>query len=84
MRAVATWISYLLYFAISLLVVTLVLIAGMPMLQRAKDVSIITSAKNQLQEMAEATFDVSKAGPGSTTEFSFKVDEGFLVIDPIV
>ena len=82
MKAIATWISYLLYFVISLLVVTLVLVAGMPMLQRAKDVSIITSAKNQLQKMAEATFDVSKAGPESTTEFSFKVDEGFLVVDP--
>jgi len=82
MKAVATWISYLLYLAVSILVVTLVLVAGMPMLERAKDVSIVTSAKNQLQKIAEATFDVSKAGPGSTTEFQFKVDEGFLFVDP--
>ncbi|MCW1296055.1 MAG: hypothetical protein OH319_00015 [Candidatus Parvarchaeota archaeon] len=52
------------------------------MLTRAKDISIISSSKNQLQEMAAAIYDISKAGPGSATTISFKVDEGFLVLDP--
>jgi hypothetical protein len=82
MKAVATWISYIMYFAISLVVTSLVLNFGLPMLTRAKDVSIISSSKNQLQDMAAAVYDISKAGPGSATTISFKVDEGFLVLDP--
>ncbi|MCW1301181.1 MAG: hypothetical protein QW507_02745 [Candidatus Nanoarchaeia archaeon] len=80
MRALAVWISYLLYFAVSVVVIGLVLAAGIPMITRAREVAIVTSAKNQLQKMAEAIVSVSGSAAGTAAEYSFKVDEGILTI----
>lgn len=80
MKALAVWISYLLYFAVSVVVIGLVLAAGIPMITRAREVAIITSAKNQLQKMAEAIVSVSGSAAGTAAEYSFKVDEGILTV----
>lgn len=82
MKRGAIWISAVLYIALGIIVITLVLTAGMPLIEKMKDQNIFSQTKKLMYVIDENIRDVVNEGPGSKRYLSpLEINEGELIID---
>ena len=76
------WISAVLYMALGVIVLTIILAAGVPMIQKMKDKNVFAQTKSLFFTLDQNIKDVSTEGPGSKRYLSpFDVKAGSLDVD---
>lgn len=76
------WISAVLYMALGVIVLTIVLAAGVPMIQKMKDKNSFSQAKSVFYTVNENMKNVINEGPGSRRYMSpFEIKSGEFDID---
>ncbi len=75
------WISAILYMALGIVLLTIVLAAGLPAIQKMKDSYTVRQTKNLMIELDGTIRDVFHEGPGSKRTVSLKIGRGDFVID---
>jgi hypothetical protein len=76
------WISAVLYIAIGVVVISLLLTAMVPLIEKMKDRNTVVQTKELLITVDETIKTVSKEGPGSQRGLSpFSIKAGQIVID---
>ena len=77
------WISAVLYLGLGLLVITLILSAGMPLVDKLKDKNVISQTKTLLFAVDENIRAVTSEGPGSRRLLSpFDIGKGEIYVEP--
>ncbi len=78
------WISAILYFALAIIILSLVLAAGVPLVNQLKDRNTVAETKNILFTIDEAIQIVVREGPGSQRELSpLSLTAGQLFIEEV-
>ncbi|MEA3378755.1 MAG: hypothetical protein U9Q69_03885 [Nanoarchaeota archaeon] len=76
------WISAVLYLALGVIVLTIVLSAGVPLIQKMKDKNIVTQTKNIFFTLDENVKAVVNEGPGARRYLSpFEIKAGDFYVD---
>jgi len=76
------WISAVLYLGLGVLALTLILAAGMPLVQKLQDRNVITQTKNLMSTVDENIRAVTNEGPGSRRFLDpFEVRQGDLYVE---
>ena len=75
------WISAVLYFLIATVIITIMLEAGMPLVDQMKDKSIFSQTKNQFIEISQQIRDISAEGEGSKRIIPIQIKKGELSVD---
>lgn len=75
------WISAALYLVISVVVVTIVLSAGLPMLDNIRDKNAFEDAKKSLLVLDQHITEVANEGPGSQRVVPLEIKKGTLSLD---
>lgn len=77
------WVSAVLYIALGVVAITLVLSAGIPLINKMKDRSTVLEAKELMSALDTAINDVRREGSGSKRALSpVIIKGGSLLIDP--
>lgn len=84
MKHAQLWISTVLYVALGIVTITIVLSAGIPLVNKIRDRNVIAQTKNLMVSVDENIKIVSNEGPGSKRFISpINIDRGNLVFDDI-
>jgi len=75
------WISAILYFGIGIVVITILLAAGLPVINKLRDKNIIIQSKQVMHTLDENIREVIREGPGSQRVVSVNIKKGSFVID---
>lgn len=75
------WISAVLYIALGIILITLILSAGLPLIDKMKDRNTISQTKTLMYSIDTNIKQVTKEGPGSKRYLTIAVDEGQLNIE---
>ena len=76
------WISAVLYMALGIIAISLILTAGLPLIEKAKDRNTVIQTKNLMFTLDEKIKTVANEGPGSQRELNpFIINSGKLIID---
>ncbi len=76
------WVSAVLYIAVGVIVLSLILSAGIPLINKMKDRNTILETKKLLFTLDETLRTVANEGPGSQRELTpFNINTGKLYID---
>ena len=59
------WISAILYFGIGIVVITIILAAGLPVINRLRDKNVIIQTKQVMHTIDDNIREVIREGPGS-------------------
>jgi len=82
MKKGSLWISAVLYIALGVVVITLILSAGIPLINKMKDQNIFSQTKKLMFVIDENIKEVTNEGPGSKRFLSpLEISEGELIID---
>ncbi len=78
------WISAVLYIALGIIAITVILAAGLPLIQKMKDRNTVAQTKELMLILDETIRKVASEGPGSQRQLSpFVVKQGELFIDEL-
>ena len=76
------WVSAVLYIAVGVIVISIILSAGIPLINKIKDRNTVIETKKLLFTLDDTLRTVANEGPGSQRELpSFNIDAGKLIID---
>ncbi|MDP4012169.1 MAG: hypothetical protein Q8R00_01000 [Candidatus Nanoarchaeia archaeon] len=76
------WVGAVLYMALGVIAITVILAAGLPLIQKMKDRNTIAQTKELMQVLDETIRRVASEGPGSQRQLSpFVIKSGELYID---
>ena len=76
------WISAVLYTALGLVIITILLSAGLPLINKIRDRNLVTQTKNIMHTLDDNIRKVVNEGPGSKRFISpLVIDSGELIID---
>ena len=75
------WISAVLYFLIATVIITIMLEAGLPLVDQMKDKSIFSQTKNQFIEINQQIKEVGAEGEGSKRIIPIQIKKGELSVD---
>lgn len=76
------WVSAVLYIALGMVVITLILSAGLPLIEKMRDKNTIVQTKNMLFNLNANIESVANEGPGSRRYISpFIISSGSLIIE---
>ena len=75
------WISAVLYFGLGLVIITILLAAGLPVINKLKDKNIVIQSKEVMHTLDESIREVVKEGSGSQRVVTINIKKGSLVID---
>ncbi len=76
------WISAVLYIALGIILITIILSAGIPLMDKLKDRNTVVQTKNMLNAVDQAIRAVVNEGPGSKRYLSpINIDRGDFIID---
>ena len=75
------WISAILYFALGIIILTLVLAATLPVIEQLKDKNIIIQTKNLMSDLDENLRSIYREGPGSQRTLELTIKKGNFKID---
>jgi len=75
------WISAALYFGLGIIVVTLILGAGLPLIERLKDKNVVLETKEVMFALDNDIRQVIRQGPGEQRALTVSIKKGDLVID---
>lgn len=78
------WVAAVLYMALGVIAITVILGAGLPLIEKMKDRNTVAQTKDLMQVLDETIRRVASEGPGSQRQLSpFVVKVGELTIDEI-
>jgi len=76
------WISAVLYSALGIIIITIILSAGLPLINKIRDRNLVTQTKDIMRTLDDNIKKVANEGPGSKRFLSpLIIDGGELVID---
>lgn len=75
------WISAILYFGIGIVVLTILLTAGLPVINKLRDKNVIIQSKELMHALDENIREVMKEGPGSQRIVTVNLKKGSLEIN---
>lgn len=76
------WISAVLYIALGVIVVTIILSAGVPLIQKMRDRNVVTQTKNIFFVVDESMVAVMNEGPGARRVFApFEIRAGDFYVE---
>ncbi len=78
----AIWVSAVLYMALGIIIISLVLAAGLPAVQKLKDRYTLIQTKDVMLSLDENIRTVFHEGPGSQRVVKLKISRGILEVDP--
>jgi|TARA_Y100000310_G_scaffold302635_1_gene340227 hypothetical protein len=82
MKKGQTWISAVLYTALGIILITIILNSGIPLLNKIKDRNLVIQTKEMLHIMDENIRSVALEGPGSKRFLSpVSIERGELIIE---
>ena len=64
-KGASVWVSAVLYFGVGIVILTLVMTAGMPVIDRMRDKNIAVQTKDVFHSLDDTIREVAKEGPGS-------------------
>lgn len=82
MKKGETWISVVLYIALGTIVLTIVLAAGMPVINKLRDKNIVSETKDVFHQIDETVRTVVNEGPGSQRIRTVQINKGLFQVDP--
>ena len=75
------WISAVLYSALGIIIITIILSAGLPLINKIRDRNLVTQTKDIMRTLDDNIKKVANEGPGSKRFLSpLIIDGGELVI----
>ena len=77
----AIWVSAVLYMALGIIIISMVLAAGLPAVEKLKDRYTLIQTKDLMLTLDENIRTVFHEGPGSQRVVRLKIDRGVLEID---
>lgn len=80
-RGAAVWVSAILYFGIGIVIITILLTAGLPVINKLKDKNVVIQTKQVMHTLDETIRDVIREGPGSQRVVTVNLKKGELQID---
>jgi hypothetical protein len=80
-KGASVWISAVLYFGIGIVILTLVLTLGMPVIDRMRDKNIAVQTKEVFHNLDSTIRAVAKEGPGSQRVSNVEIKKGTLSVD---
>lgn len=75
------WISAVLYFGLGILVLSIILAAGLPVINKLRDKNVIIQTKTVMYTLDQNIREVIKEGPGSQRVVTINIKKGSLTID---
>ncbi|HLC86517.1 MAG TPA: hypothetical protein VJG30_04490 [Candidatus Nanoarchaeia archaeon] len=75
------WVSAVLYFGLGIIVISLLLAAGLPAINKLRDKNVIIQTKEVFQVLDKNIRDVVRGGPGSQRVVSVDIKKGDFKID---
>jgi len=75
------WISAILYFGLGIIIITILLSAGLPVINRLRDKNVVIQSKQVMSELDQNIREVIKEGPGSQRIVTVNLKKGLLKID---
>ncbi len=75
------WISAVLYFGLGIVVLSIMLAAGLPVINKLRDKNVIIQTKQVMHTLDQNIREVIKEGPGSQRIVTINVKKGVFIID---
>ncbi len=76
------WVSAILYFGLGMVILTIMLTLGTPVINRLRDKNIVLQTKELMHSLDDNIREVAKEGPGSQRPVTVEVRKGEFHIDP--
>ena len=80
-KGAALWISVVLYFGIGIVILTIILTAGLPVINKLRDKNVVIQTKEVMHTLDENIREVIKEGPGSQRVLTINIKKGTIAID---
>jgi hypothetical protein len=80
-KGVEVWVSAVIYIAISIVVLTVILSAGMPLIAKMRDRNAFLQTKGVMHDMDNVIKTVAGYGEGSQRPFTINIQKGSFMID---
>ncbi len=77
----AIWVSAVLFMAVSVVIISLLLSAALPLIESMKQRNILAETKHLLTVVDESIRTVAREGPGSQRDVHLTIDAGKLIIN---
>ena len=75
------WISAVLYFGLGIVIITILLAAGLPVINKLRDRNVIIQTKQVMYEVDQNIREVIKEGPGSQRVITVNIKKGIFRVD---
>ena len=75
------WVSAILYFGLGIVIITIVLAAGLPVINKLRDKNVIIQTKQVMSTLDENIREVIREGPGSQRVVTVNIKKGILSVD---
>ena len=79
-KGAAVWVSAVLYFGLGIILLTIILSAGLPTINKIRDKNIITQSKEIMHTADAAIREVIRQGPGAQRVLNLQLRKGQLSI----
>ncbi len=77
------WISAVLYFGLGILVISILLAAGLPVINKLRDKNVVLQTKEVMHTLDQNVREVIREGPGSQRVLTINIKKGSFVIDEL-
>lgn len=77
------WISAVLYFGLGIVVLSILLAAGLPVINKLRDKNVIIQTKQIMHELDQNIREVVKEGPGSQRVVTVNIKKGSFIVDEV-
>jgi len=75
------WISAVLYFGLGIVIITILLAAGLPVINKLRDKNIVIQTKQVMHTIDQNIREVIKEGPGSQRIVTMNIKKGSFIVD---
>lgn len=75
------WVSAVLYFGLGIVVITILLAAGLPVINKLRDKNVVIQTKQVMHSLDQNIREVIKEGPGSQRVVTVNIKKGAFVIE---
>ncbi len=75
------WVSAILYFGLGIVIITIVLAAGLPVINKLRDKNVILQTKQVVHTLDENIREVIREGPGSQRVVTVNIKKGVLIVE---
>lgn len=76
------WISAALYFGLGIVILSIILVAGMPVINKLKDKNVIIQTKEAMFTLNNNILEVVRGGPGAQRAIDVNIKKGNFLIKP--